>query len=112
MNGGRSGPRSFDQRFRAMWIIWEQTPVPAAANVRAGRVQVVSPLARGDLQAPGRGDVPLIKLRFRCSNCGNRLTDIDPDQCPGRGTRYQRECPMTGSTSLATPHRRPVPMRS
>ena len=26
MNGGRSGPRSFDRRFRAMWIIWEQTP--------------------------------------------------------------------------------------
>jgi len=30
-------------------------------------------------------------------------TCVDPDQCPGRGTRYQRECPMTGSTSLATP---------
>jgi hypothetical protein len=31
-----------------------------------------------DLQAladAGRGDVPLIKLRFRCSNCGSRLTD-------------------------------------
>ena len=23
----------------------------------------------------GRGDVPLIRLRFRCSNCGSRLTD-------------------------------------
>jgi len=23
----------------------------------------------------GKGDVPLIKLRFRCSNCGGRLTD-------------------------------------
>jgi uncharacterized Zn finger protein len=23
----------------------------------------------------GRGDEPLIKLRFRCSNCGSRLTD-------------------------------------
>ena len=81
----RSGPRSFDRRFRAMWIIWEQTQPPSA---------------RGGLQAlmdSGRGDVPLIKLRFRCSNCGNRLTDIDPDQCPGRGTRYQRECPMTGN---------------
>jgi hypothetical protein len=22
-----------------------------------------------------RGDVPLIHLRFRCSNCGSRLTD-------------------------------------
>jgi hypothetical protein len=32
-----------------------------------------------DLQAlvdAGRGDVPLIKLRFRCSNCGSRLTDF------------------------------------
>jgi len=31
-----------------------------------------------DLQAlvdSGRGDVPLIRLRFRCSNCGSRLTD-------------------------------------
>ena len=30
-----------------------------------------------DLQAlvdAGRGDVPLIRLRFRCSNCGSRLT--------------------------------------
>ena len=25
MNGGRSGPRSFDRQFQAMWIIWEQT---------------------------------------------------------------------------------------
>ena len=34
--------------------------------------------ADADLQAlvdAGRGDVPLIKLRFRCSNCGSRLTD-------------------------------------
>jgi len=23
----------------------------------------------------GKGDVPLIRLRFRCSNCGGRLTD-------------------------------------
>jgi hypothetical protein len=33
---------------------------------------------KADLQAlvdSGRGDVPLIKLRFRCSNCGGRLTD-------------------------------------
>jgi hypothetical protein len=32
-----------------------------------------------DLQAlidTGRGDVPLIHLRFRCSNCGSRLTDF------------------------------------
>jgi hypothetical protein len=29
-------------------------------------------LAQG---APGKGDVPLIHLRFRCSNCGSRLTD-------------------------------------
>ena len=27
------------------------------------------------LMGAGRGDVPLIKLRFRCSNCGGRLTD-------------------------------------
>jgi hypothetical protein len=32
-----------------------------------------------DLQAlidAGRGDVPLVNLRFRCSNCGGRLTDF------------------------------------
>jgi hypothetical protein len=27
------------------------------------------------LVADGRGDVPLIHLRYRCSNCGSRLTD-------------------------------------
>ena len=34
--------------------------------------------APADLQAlidAGRGDVPLIKLRFRCTVCGSRLTD-------------------------------------
>jgi hypothetical protein len=25
--------------------------------------------------AAGKGDVPLIQLRFRCANCGSRLTD-------------------------------------
>ena len=32
-----------------------------------------------DLQAlidAGKGDVPLINLKFRCSNCGSRLTDF------------------------------------
>ena len=23
----------------------------------------------------GKGDVPVVKLRFRCENCGSRLTD-------------------------------------
>jgi hypothetical protein len=34
--------------------------------------------AHADLAAlitSGRGDVPLIHLRFRCGNCGSRLTD-------------------------------------
>jgi hypothetical protein len=34
--------------------------------------------APADLQAlvdAGHGDVPLKDLRFRCSNCGSRLTD-------------------------------------
>ena len=34
--------------------------------------------AAADLQAlvdTGRGDVPLKDLRFRCANCGSRLTD-------------------------------------
>jgi len=29
----------------------------------------------------GRGDVPLIELRWRCANCGSRLTDF---VCTGR----------------------------
>src|SRR4051794_20392175 len=32
-----------------------------------------------DLQGPDRrrrGDVPLVELRFRCANCGSRLTDF------------------------------------
>ena len=34
--------------------------------------------APADLQAligSGRGDVPLLRLRFRCAKCGSRLTD-------------------------------------
>ena len=27
------------------------------------------------LVAGGRGDVPLVKMRWRCGNCGSRLTD-------------------------------------
>jgi hypothetical protein len=41
-----------------------------------------------DLQAlvdASRGDVPLIKRRFRCSNCGSRLTDwVVTAKKPGR----------------------------
>jgi hypothetical protein len=35
--------------------------------------------ADADLQAlvdAGRGDVALTRLRFRCANCGSRLTDF------------------------------------
>ena len=35
--------------------------------------------AEADLQAlidQGKGDVPLTKLRFRCSNCGSDRTDF------------------------------------
>ena len=35
--------------------------------------------AEADLQGlvdAGRGDVPLTSMRFRCSNCGSRLTDF------------------------------------
>jgi hypothetical protein len=27
------------------------------------------------LVAGGRGDVPLVRMRWRCGNCGSRLTD-------------------------------------
>jgi len=30
----------------------------------------------GALIAAGRGDVPLIETRWRCGNCGSRLTDF------------------------------------
>jgi hypothetical protein len=45
--------------------------------------------------AAGKGDVPLIELRFRCANCGSRLTDsvvaakdalsVEPWRAPGEG---------------------------
>ena len=52
-----------------------------AASALCAPFRVVQSLPRhrrnADLQAlidAGRGDVPLIDLRFRCSNCGSRLT--------------------------------------
>ena len=54
-------------------------------TLRAGYVEVLvwckggcHHQAPADLQAlvdAGRGDLPLIHLKFRCSNCGSRLTD-------------------------------------
>jgi hypothetical protein len=46
---------------------------------RYGRAKPIAYQADPDLQAmvdSGRGDVPLIELHFRCSNCGSRLTDF------------------------------------
>jgi hypothetical protein len=52
-------------------------------RARYGRVLVWCKACRrqadADLQAivdAGRGDVPLVELRFRCANCGSRLTDF------------------------------------
>jgi hypothetical protein len=65
-----------------------------------------------DLQAlidACRGDVRLIHLKFRCSNCGGRLTDFvctskDAVRCsPGhpRNTRAEA-CRMSGTNTLLT----------
>ena len=54
-------------------------PRRTTLRARHVRVQGVCRYQReADLQGlidTGRGDVPLIRLRFRCSNCGSRLTD-------------------------------------
>jgi hypothetical protein len=41
---------------------------------KACRRQADAPLQQ--LVDTGRGDVPLIHLRYRCSNCHSRLTDF------------------------------------
>ena len=46
-----------------------------------------------DLQAlvdAGRGDVPLVDLRFGCSNCGSRLTDFVVTATEATGGRGDR----------------------
>ena len=51
---------------------------------RAGVVQICRHQAQADLQKmidAGMGDVPLTRLRFRCSNCRSSLTDF---VCTGR----------------------------
>ena len=59
-------------------------PTPRT-TLRAGYVEVLvwckggcghqAPVDLPALIEAGKGDVPLIHLRFRCSNCGSRRTD-------------------------------------
>ena len=57
----------------------DDLPTPrSTVRSRYARVLVWCKACRHQADAltdSGRGDVPLIRLRFRCSNCGRRLTD-------------------------------------
>ena len=46
-----------------------------SAHARADGDNRARPIRAEHVVNAGRGDEPLIKLRFRCSNCGSRLTD-------------------------------------
>jgi hypothetical protein len=63
----------------------DQHELPTRTTLRTGyvRVRVWCKSCRrqrdADLQAlvdAGRGDVPLVELRFRCANCRSSLTDF------------------------------------
>ena len=75
LHPGYSSPMRADQH---------ELPTPRT-TLRTGyvRVRVWCKSCRrqrdADLQAlvdAGRGDVPLVEMRFRCANCGSRLTDF------------------------------------
>ena len=72
-----------DRRLRAH-IAPNELPTPRT-TLRSGYVRVLvwcmacRHRRNADLQGlvdAGRGDVPLVHLRFRCANCGRRLTDF------------------------------------
>jgi hypothetical protein len=81
-SGGEAYPLPY---FRAMAEPHPDALPTSRSTLRARYVRVLvwckacRHEANADLQAimdVGRGDVPLTKLRFRCSNCGSRLTDF------------------------------------
>ena len=80
-------------------MILHELPTPRTTlRARYVRVLVWCKACRhrrdADLQAlidAGRGDVPLIKLRFRCSNCGSRLTRLGGER---RRTRPMESLPV------------------
>ena len=47
-------------------------PTPSRSGARHARHQIEWSFGSFD---QGKGDVPVVKLRFRCENCGSRLTD-------------------------------------
>jgi hypothetical protein len=60
-----------------------ELPTPRSMACTSFRVHVWCKACRhakdadlGALIAGGRGDVPLIQTRWRCGNCGSRLTDF------------------------------------
>jgi hypothetical protein len=71
---------------------------PGGSGTRLGWLGGADAFARyndlGALIAGGRGDVPLIKTRWRCGNCGSLLTDfvVPPHMRPvaGAGHRARR----------------------
>jgi hypothetical protein len=56
----------------------------------------------GSLIAGGRGDVPLIQTRWRCGNCGSRLTDFVVVSFV-HATREQTLRDCTGNAFIASP---------
>jgi hypothetical protein len=64
MDHGLPTPRSTLRDSSARVLVW----------CKACRHQADAPLQK--LVDTGRGDVPLIHLRYRCSKCRSRLTDF------------------------------------
>ena len=61
----------------------DELPTPRSIAAAGFRVHVWCKSCRhakdADLTAliaAGKGDVPLVRLRWRCGNCGSRLTDF------------------------------------
>jgi hypothetical protein len=67
--------------------------------------------AEADLQKlidAGRGDVPLIHLRFRCSNCGSDRLPLVPPACRTQ-QQWQAACVSTHGRACQRPFRGHVP---
>jgi hypothetical protein len=93
----------------------------ARTTLRAGYVRVLvfcnscRHQADADLQAlidAGRGDVPLVDLRFRCGNCRSKLTDFVCTSRSGPLVKAlacgpRRLCAMLGTAEAAEPCHQP-----
>jgi hypothetical protein len=69
-----------------------ELPTPRSMHVWCKACRHARDADLGALIAGGRGDVPLIETRWRCGNCGSRLTDFVVVGSHLSG----RSAPMTG----------------